>query len=277
MASSDEGWIEDGSGRSRAELLETVRRRGERLRTRRRVGLAAVPVLAAVLLLPAALRGGSDARTTVAASSPTVTGAPPSVLVSPSTTADQSTTSMAPPTSVATSVRPATTTTTVRASAPVTTVSGNVPPPDPEPTSTVPPTTVPSNQPPGPTCNPPKMTASAHTDKPAYKAGEVVQATATWTNTSGATCWYRHGYWGNWVVDAAGRIVTPQSWPPFDHNEWRPFADGETMSRTWTWDLTVCSANNTTACSPATPGTYKIIFDYEPFAEPTVTLQVVAA
>ena len=275
---NDNGWSDVDADETRDELLAHVRQRGDQLRTRRRVALiAALPVLLVAVLVPAALRAGGGARpTTVAAATPsggaaTTANVPdPTLLLLPTTTVAVNSTSSMPPLTV---VAP---TTGVPRTTPLTTVAPTtVPGTDPPPT-TIPTTTIPPNQAPGPTCNPPMMTATAQTDKPSYKAGDMVRATATWTNTSGATCWYRNGYWGNWVVDATGKIVTPQAWPPFDYNEWRAFPPGETQSHSWGWDLRVCSANNTTGCSTATPGTYKIIFDYEPFAEPAVTLQVVA-
>ena len=281
------GWTDDDDGvlSSRDELFERVVRRGDQLRGRRRAALlAALPVVLLVVLLPAALRGGDEKPTTVAASQPTVTGgAAPSVLAMPSTTVaagatEEPTTTMVPLTIVAPTTTVPRPTTTVRPSAPLTIVPPpptTVPPE--EPTTTVPPTTIPPNQPPGTTCNPPMMTTSATTDKQSYTVGDVVRATATWTNTSGSACWYKHGYWGNWVVDSTGKIVTPQAWPPFDLGEWRQFQPGESSSHSWTWDLKVCTFNNTTACINAPPGTYKIIFDYEPFAEPTVNVQIVAS
>jgi len=191
---------------------------------------------------------------------------PPTLLASPTTAVPdgQPSTTRTPLTIVAPTTapppRPTTSLTPLTiVPPPPTTVPGE------EPTTTVPTTTIPPNQPPGTFCNPSMMTATASTDRQSYKVGDVVRATATWTNTSGETCWYKHGYWGNWVVDPAGKIVTPQAWPPFDHGEWRAFAPGETQSHSWTWDLTVCSLSNVTVCQPAPPGTYRMIFDYEPF------------
>jgi hypothetical protein len=257
-------WDDDEFTRPRAELLDRTRRRGKQLRQRRRLAwaLAAPVVLLAVAVLAAVAlsgSGGDDEKTTVAASGGLVTTTAPIAV----TTTEVPATTLLAPRPLPTPVPP-----------PPTTV--------PEPTSrTVPETTTTTTddgRPPGPTCERSMFEAQATFDKPAYRPGEPVKMTSTFTNVSGATC-YWYAIMASWnVYDASGRQLTLNGGLVADTFQANPFARGDVHTSTRTWDQLTCTLAEAgpANCVQTPPGTYTFVDNVDPYGTARETFVLVA-
>ena len=185
------------------------------------------------------------------------------------------------PTTVAVTVSvPMTTTTTVPTTTPTTVRATTTLPPTttvPETaTTTVPETTTTTGdwRPPGPICAPSMFTTTVTVDKPAYKVGEPVQATATFRNSSGQACYWSSST-GTWkVLDATETQVTNSFTYIADAFRWVAFAAGDTKSMSPTWDQKVCRGDS--PCSVATPGRYTFVLSEQPYGEGRAVFDITA-
>jgi len=219
------------SGRAPDELLVSARQRGLRLRRRRVIALRAVPILAAVLLLPIAVLALRSPAASVRVTTPTANdvatttteqrAATTSLAASPTSTA-------APTTTAAT---PRSTTTIVAAAAPTTTTA------------------------PPPPCARSESPMTSTTDKTTYAPGQTVTVTIQTTNGSTRPC-YQPAYSGARVTDSSGATVAEVAVAP-SYGPAGPTAVGPGQSRTttWQWNQQGCSGST---CKQAGPGTYGI-------------------
>lgn len=264
-------WNDEEFTRSRAELLDGVRRRGERLRQRRRLAWAlAVPVVLLAVALPAAvsLSGAEDRGTRVAASgSGTRTTGTTAPAVFPPPTLSGVTVSTVAVTTTSVTMVPSTlrpiTTTTQPAAEPTT--APTTPASAPGSTSTTDPT--------GPYCAPAMFEARLTTTKQTYKVGEGVSGTATFTNTSGQTCYFASTDSGFDVLDATGASVTLNVRVHGDTFRMNPVPPGEAKTSTQNWDQMMCRPPS--PCTPASPGRYTFVVVLGPYGTARATFDIV--
>ncbi|MEA2828182.1 MAG: hypothetical protein QOG43_2621 [Actinomycetota bacterium] len=236
--------------RSRDDLLSDVVRRGERIRSRRRLvgglggGVALLLAVAGVVTLAGTgrepstqLAAGGRATTTLAV--PT-TGGTMFAVDAPTTTVDAT---------LPTALEPVPTT----VPEPVTTVAAAPP--------AVPETTVPG--PKQPRCGPGVMQATI-TMASSFAAGQPVSGQAVLRNTSGAPCYYFSYTARQEITDNLGNPVVPGAALIADAFEDTPFGPGQTLTQPVQW-------------SAGVPGSYvaKVSWSFDgPPVEATATFVV---
>lgn len=226
----------------------------ERLaRQRRRKAVLAVPALLLVIGVAALflVDGSDDDESTVRVAAPAST----------STTRRVTTTSLPAETTTTTSPSASTTST------PTTTVATTD-------STEVPPTSEPSSEPSEPRCEPSHFAATAQPDKTFYRAGEEVRITGTFTNISGATCYWISTNTTLEIRDSSGRLVGPSALIHADGFRWSPVAPGETTSHGMNWDQRICG---TAPCVPAPRGAYTATLIVDPFGSASTSFTLLPA
>lgn len=275
-------WTDPELAGRRDELLERVRGRGSRLRTRRRVGVGgAAGAVVALMIAPAVVAFVSSDREP----SPTTFAADPSSAEG-GAVAPEPTTTIVP-------ARPrvAVPTTGGRAEADLPTPDAVTPPTITPPSSTVEDqcgatTTVPGCTVPRPTATtappsniqpvePPPATVHAATPAcdPAHFSSRIegaptsegnVSYAAVFTNTSGAPCAYTETSVYSYILDSSGVVVAEQPATSSLSSEERVVAAGEEVRLPASWAPPGCPPE---VCPPLDPGTYTVVVEAAPFGE----------
>ena len=217
---------------------------------------------------------GSGAEHTVGAAAPAgqsaATTSPPPAGAAPAGP-EASTTTTAPPPG-----GPTTTTTAATRPSPPTTRAA-----PPETTTTT--TTVTAGPdtyadgPPGPACDATMFEARLVLDATSHRPGQTVRGTATFTNVSGATCYWASSTGSVDIHDAAGRSVTYPAAVIRDGFRWIPFAAGEEFTLTPTWDQQACPPGPLPMpCSQAPPGAYTMVVTEQPYGAARAPFTLVA-